>query len=193
MQIQRRIIDDFKTDRKDILPPLPTVLRLIPVLFYCSIVLVAVLASLFWLQLQVARERLVQHERAVADADAQLQRIKDEKGRLEGLILRANNVEKWIAGSQPIQPLAVAIARSIQKGSTLVELKITRKDGSAGQLQLDMRLATSDQRQLDRTINAIAAEGYRFISPQQSVSNGVIEYKSTLIWQNARPETNEET
>lgn len=193
MQIQRRIIDDFKTDRKDILPPLPSVLRLVPLLFYCSIALVVVLASLFWLQLQLAKEKLVQHEQAVADAEAQLQRIKDEKARLEGLILRANNVEKWIAGAQPIQPLAVAIARSVQKGSTLVELKINRKDGSAGQLELAMRLATSDQRQLDRTINAITAEGYRFISPQQSVSNGVIEYKSTLIWQNARPESPEET
>ena len=193
MLIQRHIIDDFKTDRKDILPPLPTILRLVPLLFYCSIAVAVILASLFWLDLQVARERLAQHERAVADADVQLQRVKGDKGRLEGLILRANSTEKWVSASQPIQPLAVAIARSIQKGSTLVELQLARKDGQAGQIQLSLRLATSDPRQIDRTINAISSEGYRFISPQQSVSNGVFEYKSTLIWQNARPEAIEET
>lgn len=188
MQIQRRIIDDFKTDRKDILPPLPAILRLVPILFYCSIGVAVVLASVFWLQLKVAKTRLAQQENAVAQADVQLRQVKEQKAHLDGLILRANNIEKWVTASQPIQPLAVAIARSIQKGSTLVELQLSRKEGLAGQIQLALRLATSDPRQLDRIINAISAEGYRFISPQQSVSNGIFEYKSTLIWQNARQE-----
>ena len=37
MQIIADQIDDLKTDRKDVMPPLPMVFRLVPILFYGAI------------------------------------------------------------------------------------------------------------------------------------------------------------
>ena len=183
MQIQPTIIDDFKTERKDILPPLPPVLRLIPILFFLSILLVVVLVSVFTIQLTVAKDRLQTYEQGLAEATARLAQIKSDRSRLEEQVLRANDVEKWVSNSQQLQPLVVAIARSINEGSSLVDLRLQRAENSSGQLNLSLRIATGNVNQLDETLGAIGNAGYRIFSPQQTLSGGEIDYSSTLVWQ----------
>ncbi|GAB4175653.1 MAG: hypothetical protein Fur0032_15490 [Terrimicrobiaceae bacterium] len=183
MQITRRTIDDFKTERKEILPPLQTVFRLVPILFYCAIIMTVLLASIYLVQLSLARERLAQHTQELAETNAKIQATQAERASLEGRILRATDIRKWVEGSQPLQPLVVAIARSIQDGSSLVDLRIERDEATPSQLKMMLKIGTTSIAQLERTLDAINSQGFRVFSPQQSVSGGEIDYRSTLVRQ----------
>lgn len=183
MQILRHTIDDFKTERKEILPPLQMVFRLVPILFYCAIIMTGLLASIYLIQLSLAREQLAQHTHGLAETNAKIQSTQAERANLEGRILRATDIRKWVEGSQPLQPLVVGIARSIQEGSSLVDVRIDRDESSPAQMKMMLKIGASSVAQLERTLDAVNDLGFRVFSPQQSVSGGEIDYRSTLVRQ----------
>lgn len=183
MLIPKRRIDDFKAERKSLLPPLPHLLRLVPILFYCAILMTVLLASIYVIQIGISQDRLQVLTRTVTQTKADIENAKAQRSNLEGRILKATDVQRWVEGSQPLQPLVVAINRSVKGGSSLVNLKLDRDEVSPTQILFEMRIGALDVNQLDDTLSSISGEGYRSFSPQQSVSGSEIDYKSTLVRQ----------
>jgi len=183
MQIPRRIIDDFKNDRKGILPPLKPILRLVPMLFYLAAASAFVLTTLFIVHTGILKANIVVYNAGIADAKAQIANTAAERAKLEMRILKATDVQAWVEGSRPLQPLAVAVSRSIGDNATLGDLKLTRDEQSPATLTLTMKLgsasATSRQ-QLDLTTASIAKD-YRLVQPQQTFSQGEVDYRVTLV------------
>ena len=192
MQITGRQIDDFKSDRKDIAPPLPVVLRLIPLLFYCSIAVAVILSSIFAIQFQLAVQKRDGHKSQSASLVTQTQDARNQRTALETQIKKATDIQNWVAGSRPIQPLLVEITRSMGPRSSIVNLRLDREAENPSQIRMSLSMGTDSTRQLDLTVEKIAALNYRAFSPTQTLGRGELDYKATLVHQDPLSQRNEE-
>jgi len=183
MLIQGKEINDFKTERKNIAPALPMTLRMVPILFYLSIVLGILLNGLFVLQLAQATRAKDQATQELKATKENLAKIQADRTALEAEVKRASDVATWVESSRPLQPLVVDISRSIEPDSSIVELKFERDPENPTQIKLGMRLNSDSTKQLDAILEQVAAQQFRIYTPQQTVSRGEIEYKATLVWQ----------
>jgi hypothetical protein len=185
MQIAPAIIDDFKTDRKDISPPLPAYLRLVPIGLYLSILAAIILNSLFLLNYSRAlRDKEVQLAKN-SEMEKDLTKIKTDRTALENEAKKATDVINWVESARPLQPLLVDISRTIAPDATIVDLRVERNNESASQLKFALRLNCDTIAQLEKTLGALDRQQFRAISPTQTVSKGEVDYKATLIWQDA--------
>lgn len=192
MQITERQIDDFKTDRKDIAPPLPVVLRLVPLLFYCSIAVAIILSSLFAIQFQLAVQKRDGHKALTASVITQTQDSRNQRTALEAQIKKATDIQNWVASSRPMQPLLVEITRSMGPRSSIVDLRLDREAENPSQIKMGLRMNADSTKQLDLTVEKIASLNYRAFSPVQTLGRGELDYKATLVHQDPFRQQNEE-
>lgn len=184
MQISAHYIDDFKTERKDLMPPLPTSLRILPILFYGAVLFLAVVGSLAMWHSRVATKRheeIVQQEAALK---TKIEQVKATRAALEVKIREAADLENWVLASMPLQPLVIGIIRSIMPGTSIVELNLERDPETPSQLKLALTLNAESDEQVEKTLDVIRGMNYREFSPTQSVVKGNIEYRASLLWRN---------
>lgn len=184
MQINGSRIDDFKTDRKGILPPLPMVFRLVPILFYCALAFLLVIGSVAVFHMRVAQNRRDEITREVAQLNTDIMATKAARDELGKQIRRATDLESWVLASMPLQSVIVAIIKSMDPRSSIVDLTIERDPDTPSQLQLNLRLNADSDGQLDTTLEAIRSMDYREFSPTQTMVRGDLDYRAKLLWDN---------
>ena len=181
---------DLKTDRPDIGQPLPGILALLPIVFVLSVIAAIALNTLFFFQLRNSEQAKEEWKLKVAEESAKqkeivamIELIKDEERR-------ANDVRDWVEGSRQMQPLAVSIARSMDVKSSIAELSLLRDSENPKQIKLGFKFDNGGQKQLDATLEAVNALGYRSYSANQTAGKeGSLDYQATLIWQNSNKES----
>ena len=181
---------DLKTDRPDIGQPLPGILALLPIAFVLSVIAAIALNTLFFFQLRNSEQAKEEWKLKVAEESAKqkeivamIELIKDEERR-------ANDVRDWVEGSRQMQPLAVSIARSMDVKSSIAELSLLRDSENPKQIKLGFKFDNGGQKQLDATLEAVNALGYRSYSANQTAGKeGSLDYQATLIWQNSNKES----
>jgi hypothetical protein len=186
MKIDYRPVDDLKTERPDITPPLPATLRLVPILFYVVVLGGIVLSSLFLVVLRNAAADEQRWKAETAERTQRLNEVEAERRSLEGQAHRASDIVAWVEGARSLQPLVVEIIRSMSSSSSITSLALSRDPATATQVKLALKLNTQDPRQLDTTLEAIAARNFRTYNPNQTQSRGEIDYEATLLYQNPR-------
>lgn len=184
MQITANEIDDLKTDRKDIMPPLPMVFRLVPILFYSAIAFSLIVGSVAFWNSRVATQRRDAIRQQIATINADIGKTKASRAELEVKIREATNLEAWVLSSMPLQPLVVGIIRSMASNSSIVELSLERDAETPSQLKLGLRLNTESDKQLEDTLAKIEEMHYREFSPTQTRVRGDLDYRASLLWQN---------
>lgn len=184
MQISADQIDDLKTDRKDIMPPLPMVFRLVPILFYSAIAFSLVVGSLAFWNGRVAAQCRDEIRQQVAGINNEIAQTKANRSALEAKIREATDLEAWVLASMPLQPLVVAIIRSMGPNSSIVELSLERDAETPSQLRLGLRLNSDSDRQLEDTLKVVREMHYREFSPTQTRVRGDLDYRASLLWQN---------
>jgi hypothetical protein len=186
MKIERRIIDDLKTERVDVAPALPAYLRAIPVLFYSVVIGGLALTAVLLLQLQNYSRAQAKWKAETIQRQQDLAEVKAGREAVEKQARRANEVVAWIEGSRNIQPLLVTMIRSIDTGSSIVDLGLARDPTTPTQIKLSLKLTTQGTRQLDTMLEKIAEQSFRSYYPSQTQAHGEIDYEATLIYQTAR-------
>lgn len=184
MQIAGDSIDDLKTGRKDIMPPLPMVFRLVPLLFYCAIGFALVVGSTALWNAHIAAQRIAAIEEKIAGLNSEIAQTKSGRAALEAKIREATDLENWVLASMPLQPLVVALVRSMAPGTSIVELSLERDTETPSQLRLGLRLNSDSDKQLETTLKVIQDMHYREFSPTQTRARGDLDYKASLLWQN---------
>jgi len=184
MQILAQQIDDLKSSRKDIIPPLPLLFRLVPILFYGALVFIVVIGSVAFFQARMAKQRRNAIIQSSATLEAQIATIKIDRASLEARIREASDLEAWVLASMPLQPLVVGIVRSMTPQSEIVDLTLERDEDTPTQLRLSLRLNTDSDKQLEQTLGLIRSMHYREFSPTQTRVRGDLDYKASLLWQN---------
>jgi len=175
-------IDDFKTDRKDIAPPLPMVMRLVPILFYLSLLFLAVVGTVASLHAKLASDQRNAVLARVETLKAEIETTKKERADLEAKIVEAQDLEAWVLASMPLQPLVVEIIRSMGPQSEIVDLTIERDAETPSQLRLNLKLNTASDKQLEETLAVIEGKKYREFNPTQTRMQGNLDYRASLLW-----------
>lgn len=187
MLIEKLPVHDLKTDRPDIMPPLPGALKIVPIVFYLSLIGGIALTALLLFQLADAKAQLTVYTAMVNQANAELAVVRKQRASVEAEAKRAQDVASWIEGTREVQPLIVAINRSIEGRNSLSQLKLARNEANPAQILLNLKLNTESGRQLDRTLDEIFSQQYRSYSAQQSAGDDGLDYRATLIFQEALP------
>ncbi|MGC1481717.1 MAG: hypothetical protein WA771_14550 [Chthoniobacterales bacterium] len=187
MRIAPEILHDLKTERAEVLPPLPIALRLVPILFYLAAFATILLASVTIAQIGQATGVLEGARQRATDAQTALNESKIARSALEARAKRASDVLRWVEGSVNVQPLAVSIARSTGEQASIIELALTRSDTANRQIQLALRLQANSTNELEPVLAAIRAADFRPFSAQQSQAENEVNYEASLIRQVDRP------
>ena len=175
-------IDDFKTERKELLPPLATAFRVVPILFYGSLVFLVVVGSLATWHARLASARYQEILQQAESIKAEIASAKSARASLESKIREATNLEQWVLASMPMQPLVVEIIRSMGPSASIVELTLERDPVSPSQLKLTMVINTDSDKQIEETLSAIRRMNYREFSPTQTMVKGNLDYRASLLW-----------
>jgi len=184
MQITGSQIDDLKTDRKDIMPALPMVMRIVPILFYGAIAFTVIVGSVAFWNGRTATQRRDATQQRIASLNSDISQTKANRAALEAKIREATDLEAWVLASMPLQPLVAGIIRSMSPNSSIVELSLERDTETPSQLRLGLRMNADSDKQLEDTLAKIEEMHYREFSPTQTRVRGDLDYRASLLWQN---------
>ncbi len=183
MEKLKRICHDLKTDRLDIAPPLPNSARVLPVLLYFAIIAVIGSNAYIYMGLKNTETSIAEakdKERAENETKTTLiaqQEVVNNQTR------RADDVVKWVESAYPLQPLVVAVTRSMDAKSTISELSFNRDQANPTQIRFAMKFQNGGTKQLDKTVEWIQGLGYRNFSAVQTGGgeDNNMDYQCTLI------------
>lgn len=185
-----KVCHDLKTERSDVGQPLPGILRILPVLFFLTILFALLGNTFFYLQLNSAKaekERWLKKEKA---EKTQSDSLLAEKDTIAEEAKRADSVVRWMEGAKGMQELVLGITRSMEGDVTIAELALTRDKASPGHINTTLRLngggGAGGNRQLDSTLTQLNSDPYFYKSYSAQVSNGKegqLDYEATLIRQ----------
>lgn len=179
-------IDDFKTERKGITPPLPMIMRLVPLLFYLSLAFMVVVGSVASIHAKFSSDNHAVIIGRVETLKGDIAGNKAARAALEKEIAEATDLEAWVLASMPLQPLVVAIIRSMGPQSEIVDFSLERDKETPSQLRIGLVLNTASDKQLEQTLEVIRKMNYREFNPTQTRSHGNLDYKASLLWQDPK-------
>ena len=107
------VCHDLKFEADPVAPPLPSGLRMIPILFYVAIVGCAFFTAYFMIQRNAAERARLAQERITAEEKKKIAQIQLKHTELEGDLTQAKSMIDWVKGSSPLQKLAMAINRKV--------------------------------------------------------------------------------
>lgn len=166
------------------LPALPMNYRLISILFYLSLLFIGVVGSTALWHARAATQRYQSVVQQTSDLQKKIEQTKAFRSELEKNIREASDLENWVLGSMPLQPLVVQIIRSMNDAETsIVDLGIERDPEMRSQLRLSLALKSESDKQIKRMLAAINDLNYREFSPAQTIVQGKIQYRASLRWQ----------
>ncbi len=190
MENNNHICHDLKTDRPDIEQPLPAALTFLPILFGLSVVGAIALNVLFVFQLKASEKAKQEWSDKGTDESSQQDKIGDKVKGIKTEQRRGEDIRKWVEGSRQMQPLVIAIARSMDVKSSIAELSLFRDLANPNQVRIGLKFDKGGAKQLDSTLGAINAMGYRSYSANQTQGkSGALDYQATLIWQKNNTES----
>ena len=174
---------DLKTERPDISPGLPDVLKLLPVVFYLALLGSGYLAFTYIMDYGKLSDEKKEWLEVTTDQEQLQETLAQETAAVEGENDRAADVVKWIDGARGIQPLGVAIARSAHLDSTIAEVSFERNPEIPSQILFTLVLNDGEADHLDATLSSISDLQYKPYSVNQVKKGSELDYQATLIWQ----------
>lgn len=102
----------------------------------------------------------------------------------------ARAIEPWVLASYPIQPLIVAISRSVSSPSSLTQLTLAREADSPRRVTISLELLGAPRSQMESILKAIHNLGLSEQSVTQTNSDEAIKFDAVLVWKDSDREGN---
>lgn len=173
---------DLKTERGNLSDGLPSYYRVVPILFYATVLGSIALLVFFSME---TRKLAAERDREMDRQSDQLMvtdEIQSQRFEIEQENVRAEAVAKWIETAQGLQPLVTALARSTDVDSSIDTLSLKRNPEILSQIFLVLRINGDVQEQIDASKEAVRQQNYRSFGAKQTQGDGILDYDSTLIW-----------
>lgn len=174
---------DIKTERRDVSSGLPQGLKIVPVLFYITMVACTALYCFFETSRNQAEHELVKWRDAATKFNQETASIAQERKVIETANTWANGVAKWLEGAHNLQPLLVALGRGVGADATISEVLMTRNTEIASQIQFTLKMNDVTSQVLDRTLEGIRKLDFRAYSAQQQKEGDTLDYNAILVFQ----------
>lgn len=173
---------DFKTPRTDTSRRLPSSFRFIPVLFYVAVVGCAHFMTTDYFGYKKAQQDKKESDDRKTQLEGERDAFQKELAELEGEAKKAEGVAQWMEGARNLQPILVKIARAVQQETRLGTLSLERSEQAPANVSLTMKVTgTNAATEVAAIESAISQLQYRSYAPQQTKTDDVIEYRSTLV------------
>ena len=173
---------DLKTERGNMSDGLPAYYRIVPVLFYLTVLGSIALLVFFSME---TRKLASERDRETTRQNDQII-VTEELGgmrfEIEQENVRADAVADWIETAQGLQPLVASLARSVDADSSIDTLSLKRNPEILSQIYMVLRLNGNVQQQIDSSMEAVRDLNYRSFSAKQTQGDGILDYDTTLIW-----------
>ena len=177
------ICHDIKTPRLDAAKRLSPYWAITPVVFYTLLLYCAYANITAFLGYRDAL-----HNRDTWKAyQAEQRQTKDKYEAERASVLkekaRAEKLAQWIEGTRTLQPITVAIARSMPVESTIGQLGLERSPDLPSQIILTLTINNGTVEDVGRVQQSISNLSYHPFNAQQNRTGDVMEYKTMLVWQ----------
>ncbi len=176
------IIHDLKNDRQNVSGGLPSILKLVPIAFYIGTVLSILLSLYFYFSFKAYKSSAEVMKNRATNATGETQRIQQQDLKIREISTRANQLAQWLEGSRPLQPITVAIARSMAKNSTIAELSLNRNPEIPAHTFMELKVNGGGSQQVQATLDSIYALNYQTYSAQEVKGKNAIDFQATLIY-----------
>lgn len=176
------IIHDVKTERQGVSEGLPSSYKLIPVAFYIAATASIVLSLYFFLSKKAYEVREEEMAKRQAAAQTQQGHSTAAQQKIVNEATRAEGIAKWLEGARPLQPVTVAIGRSMGKDTTIAELSLDRNPEIPAHTFLQLKIDGNGSRQIETTLGGINALHYQTYSAQEVTGPNSTDFQATLIY-----------
>lgn len=175
------LVHDFKTERQSVSAGLPSGYRLVPIAFYLVSAASILLSLHFYLGKKASEATESEMRVRVADAKAEEASLLAAQQTLVDEAKRAEVFAKWLEGAHPLQPVAVAVGRSMGKDSTIAELSLNRNPEIPAHTFMQLKIDGGGSGQIETTLDSIYALRYETYSAQQVKGERSTDFQATLI------------
>lgn len=177
------ICHDFKTPRTDTSKRLPPIFAVVPVLFYVILLGGAYLSATSYVSFRDATQsrdqwRQYQSEQEEAKAKFEVQKADVTKEKW-----KAEKLAQWVEGTRALQPISVAVTRSMPPEISLSELALERSAELPQQIILNVRINNGTLEEVSKIQSAVGSLNYRPYNSQQLKAGDALDYRSMLVWQ----------
>lgn len=153
----KSVLPDFKTERADVLPPLPAALKIIPVGFALSLIGLGAMAAYSFKGVKTLKDETAEMRAAQAVEQGRIKALQTQQDQLDLETKQAKEVQNWIAGNGEIYPMLMKIIRTVDKNTRISDLTIGRVEDNPSHIKMTIKLyATQGVQQADPIIQAIA-------------------------------------
>jgi len=179
-----QLCHDFKSPRADASRRLPYTFRFIPIAVYAAFVLGAYFVTMDVISLRRAEKEKVAAKQMETEYLETRKKYIIEKENIDIEKAKAEIVAKWVEGTRVVQPICVETARAVKGEVSIAEFAIMRSKELPAQLNVVLRLNGAEPLHLNAIESAFGKLNYRPYSPQQARTQDMIDYRSTLVFQN---------
>ncbi len=175
------IIHDLKTERQNVSEGLPSGYKLVPAAFYL-VSLASIFLSLYFSLGKKAYEATEEEMKVrIAAATTDENTVLAKQQSIVGEAKKAESFAKWLEGARPLQPVTVAVGRSMGKDSTVSELSLTRNPEIPAHTFLQLKIDGGGTTQIESTLDSIYALNYQTYSAQQVKGENSTDFQAILI------------
>jgi hypothetical protein len=132
-------LPDFKTERSNVLPPLPGIMRLVPLGFYAGLALLAAVTAYSFHSVSALQEEERGLMNQMGAEQAKLKNLNEQRAALGSQVKQAKEVQNWMAGGSEIYPLVIHIARSVDPDTHISNLTLSRVEDSPSHLKMMLK------------------------------------------------------
>jgi hypothetical protein len=176
-----KVIHDLKTERQNVSAGLPSTYKLVPFAFYVVAAASVMLTLYFYLSKKAYQASEAEMTIRLSEAKTEQAKYYSSRDVIVAESQKAEGIARWLEGCRPLQPVAVAIGRSMGKDSTVAELSLDRNPEIPAHTFLQLKVDGGGSEQIENTLNSINALSYQTYSAQQVKGRNSTDFQATLI------------
>lgn len=180
------VVHDLKSDRPNISGGLPGAYKLVPLAFYGGTILAILMNVFYFVSFRNHQQSEKSWQKEISRAQMEQTNLIQQQNALGEQAIAAGRIADWLEGARPVQPISVAVSRSMDAKATIAEFSLDRNPQMPAHLVMELKVNHAGSEQIETTREALTAIDYHIFSAQQVKADNAIDFKTKLMWNRRR-------